>query len=185
MWWRIAVLIGAVAIGGCGADGSAPGRGGASGQAGDAETAEAPPPPCPFTDAEITQQTSIPVVLLSENDGSDICFFGTSGSEGDIGVDNSASSISVSGADDWECDYENIEPGFLPYQGGHRAAPEYGEGAWKVVLPSSETGPPGYEGGAYFKLGDACVEVYLFHRGSTSEAETEQVLDELVSLATS
>jgi hypothetical protein len=120
--------------------------------------------------------------LLSENDGDTICYVGTPGSEGDVGIDNTQPLVEVSREDDDMCDYENIEPGFLPYQGGHRAAPEYGEGAWKVVLPSADSETPGYEAGAYFKLDGACVQIYLFNRGA-DEAATEQALDDLVALA--
>lgn len=120
--------------------------------------------------------------LLAGESGETICYLGTSGSDGDIGIDNTKPLIQVSRRADAKCDYDSIDPGFLPYKGGHRATPEYGEGAWKVVLPSSETQAPGFEAGAHLMLDGVCVEIYLFNRGA-SEAETVQALDDLVALA--
>jgi hypothetical protein len=57
-----------------------------------------------------------------------------------------------------------------------------GDGAWKVVLASSETRGNGVKGGGYFELQGGCAEIYVDHRGETVET-VDRLLTELVDLA--
>lgn len=138
---------------------------------------------CPFDGAAIEQGTSITAQmdLLSGEDGTSVCMLGTPGTSGEVGVDRSEPLVTVDRKDAGMCDYEHLDPGFLPYQGGDRAAPEYGAGAWKVIAPSTES-QGGFQGGAHVKLDGSCVEIYFFNPDG-GEADTEQQLDELVRLA--
>jgi hypothetical protein len=88
----------------------------------------------------------------------------------------------VSRRGDYKCDYESLDPGLRPIDGGDEAVPAWGDGAWKVVLPSSETRGPGSEGGAYLELDGSCAEVYVDYQGA-SVREVDAILRQLVDLA--
>jgi hypothetical protein len=154
-----------------------------------ADTSETSEPPsedggdggaCPLTVDQVVSTLEVDAELIATTGDDDLCAFGTPGDS--YPIDNTQPFVTVSNQRDDNCDYENLDPALRPIGDGDEAMPEWGDGAWKVVLPSSETRAPGSEGGAYFELDGSCTEIYLDYQGASVDEVAERLAD-LVDLA--